>query len=189
MKKLLTLALASAFAFPIFAQEEEGAPETAPIPQNERKPEDSAMWPAPIAFGQMPRSADVIGLRITFPYSTSQGSVTGVDLGLWGRSFYFEGLQVNLLRNDVIDRAAGIQVGCYNSIGTGEMIGAQVGLWNEAMSLRGVQAGLINVVGQGEGFQIGLINRAEMLHGYQIGLINIIREAELQFCPIVNIGF
>jgi hypothetical protein len=36
---------------------------------------------------------------------------------------------------------------------------------------------------------VGIINRSETMHGYQFGLVNIIRAAELQFCPIVNIGF
>ena len=52
-----------------------------------------------------------------------------------------------------------------------------------------MQAGLINVAGDAEGFQVGLINRAESLHGYQLGLVNVIRSAEFQFFPIINIGF
>ena len=55
--------------------------------------------------------------------------------------------------------------------------------------MRGVQVGIINVSGETEGFQVGLINRSETMHGYQVGLVNIIRDAELQFFPIVNIGF
>jgi hypothetical protein len=47
----------------------------------------------------------------------------------------------------------------------------------------------VNVVGEGRGVQVGLVNRAETFYGYQIGLVNIIRDAELQFFPIVNIGF
>ena len=47
----------------------------------------------------------------------------------------------------------------------------------------------MNVSGETEGFQVGLVNRAETMHGYQIGLINVIRDAELQFCPVLNIGF
>ena len=49
--------------------------------------------------------------------------------------------------------------------------------------------GLVNLVGEAQGFQIGLINRAETMVGYQVGLINVIRDAELQFFPIVNIGW
>jgi hypothetical protein len=55
--------------------------------------------------------------------------------------------------------------------------------------MRGVQVGVVNVTGGSEGFQIGLINRAETLYGFQVGVINIIRDAELQFMPVVNIGF
>ncbi len=132
----------------------------------------------------------MVGLRLTIPFSTVQENVTGFDLGLWGRCLYFEGLQVNLLRNEVVDDGAGIQVGIYNSIGHGDMLGVQVGLWNEALCLRGVQVGLVNIAGDdADGIQFGLVNRAESLHGYQIGLVNVIRSAEIQFFPIINIGF
>ncbi|MBR6471397.1 MAG: hypothetical protein IKS83_06340, partial [Victivallales bacterium] len=40
----------------------------------------------------------------------------GFDIGLWGRSLYFEGIQLNLLRNDVKDDASGVQVGIYNTV-------------------------------------------------------------------------
>ena len=69
------------------------------------------------------------------------------------------------------------------------MLGVQVGLWNEARSIGGVQAGLVNVVGDARGLQIGLINRAETMYGYQVGVVNVIRDAEFQFLPIVNVGF
>jgi hypothetical protein len=57
------------------------------------------------------------------------------------------------------------------------------------MAMRGVQVGLVNVTGGSEGFQIGIINRAETLYGFQVGAINIIRDAEMQFLPVVNFGF
>ena len=82
-----------------------------------------------------------------------------------------------------------MQVGIYNTVGGGDLLGFQAGLWNEANSMRGAQVGLINVCGETEGFQVGIINRTETMYGYQVGIINIIRDAELQFCPIVNIGF
>jgi hypothetical protein len=94
-----------------------------------------------------------------------------------------------VLRNDVHDALAGVQVGCYNSVARGDLLGIQAGLWNESMSQRGIQAGLINVAGDIEGVQIGLINRCETMHGFQIGAINIIRDAEFQFMPILNVGF
>ena len=47
----------------------------------------------------------------------------------------------------------------------------------------------MNVAGEAQGFQVGLINRAETMSGYQVGLVNVIRDAELQFFPILNIGF
>ena len=57
------------------------------------------------------------------------------------------------------------------------------------MSHRGVQFGLINVSGDSQGLQIGLINRSETMYGFQLGLVNIIRDAEFQFMPILNVGF
>ena len=47
----------------------------------------------------------------------------------------------------------------------------------------------MNVVSQMQGVQIGIINRAEELYGFQFGLVNVIRDGEIAFCPIVNIGF
>lgn len=189
MKKLIAIAAITTIALPLFAQEE-ASKEAAPAQQQKTERKDqSAVWPAYFALAQWPRAVDVVGVRLTIPFSTSQENVTGVDIGFWGKSLYFEGVQLNILRNNVVDGAAGFQVGLYNSIGRGEMLGAQVGLWNEALSIRGVQAGLVNVAGEAQGLQFGLINRAETMHGYQIGIINVIRDAELQFMPIVNIGF
>lgn len=184
MKKLLTFAIATTLMLPLFAQEAA----TVEAPRKEVR-NLSKTWPAPFAVCQWPRSADVVGLRLTLPYSSTQENVTGLDLGFWGESIYFEGIQINLIRNNVTDSCAGIQVGLYNSIGRGDMGGIQAGLWNEALSFRGIQCGLVNVTGDGEGFQFGVINRAETLHGFQVGAINVIRDAEVQFCPFVNIGF
>lgn len=195
MKKLLSIALVAAVSMSVFAAEGDGdaakktqSPEPARAQVEERY--DSPTWPAFLAIWQVPHAPDVVGLRLTIPYSTVQENVTGFDLGLWGRCLYFEGLQVNLLRNEVVDDGAGIQIGIYNSIGHGDMLGVQVGLWNEALCLRGVQVGLVNIAGDdADGIQFGLVNRAESLHGYQIGLVNVIRSAEIQFFPIINIGF
>lgn len=187
MKKLFSLALIAAMAVPAFAQEAETKSD-APATRETRKRE-SAMWPAFFAVCEYPDAADVVGLRLTIPFSTRQENVSGVDFGFWGRSYYFEGLQVNIIRNDVRDSASAFQIGLYNSVGIGNLWGMQIGLWNEAGALVGIQAGLVNVSGETEGFQVGLINRSETLHGYQVGLINIIRDAEIRFCPILNIGF
>ena len=190
MKKLIYLSAVAVASFSLFAQEasDDAASSQSAQVKTERR-EESAVWPAFLAVYQWPRSADVAGLRLTIPFSTSQENVSGIDIGFWGRSLYFEGIQLNVLRNDVVDGAAGIQVGIYNSVGRGDLFGIQAGLWNEALSFRGVQAGLVNVVGEGRGVQVGIVNRAETFYGYQIGLVNIIRDAELQFFPIVNIGF
>jgi hypothetical protein len=148
-----------------------------------------AMWPAVFAIFELPETPDVVGLRFTFPYSTKQESVTGFDVGLWGRCQYFEGFQLNVIRNDARERCSGFQVGLYNTIGRGSLGGIQIGLWNEAHSVNGIQAGVINLAGDAFGFQIGLINRCETMNGFQAGLINVIRDAEVVFCPLVNIGF
>ena len=187
MKKLFPLALMAAFALPLVAQEETDAVESQSAPKVEVA--ESSVWPAYFAVAQWPRSADVIGLRLTIPFSTSQENVTGLDLGFWGKAIYFEGVQLNVLRNNVTDTMAGFQVGLYNSVGGGQLLGLQAGLFNEANSMRGAQVGIVNLGGEVQGFQIGLINRCETMVGYQVGLINVIRDAELQFFPIVNIGW
>ena len=188
MKKLVSLALVAAVAVPLFAQEAEDADEVKVQPREERKRE-SNVWPSFFAVCEFPASPDVIGLRLTIPFSTVQENVTGIDLGLWGRALYFQGFQVNVLRNDVKDDLSGFQFGLYNSVGGGQLLGLRAGLFNEANSIRGVQAGIVNLAGEAQGFQIGLINRSETMVGYQVGLINVIRDNELQFCPILNIGW
>ena len=189
MKKLLTFALVAAAVCPLFAQEAEAEnTDESKTPRKEVRRE-SNVWPAFFAVCEFPASPDVLGLRLTIPFSTKQENISGIDLGLWGRALYFQGFQLNLLRNDVKDELAGLQVGLYNSVGCGQLLGVQVGLFNEATTIRGVQAGIVNLCSEAQGFQIGLINRAETMEGYQVGLVNVIRDAEIQFCPIVNIGF
>lgn len=164
------------------ARDQEAAELESPRPQE-------AAWPLFFALGDMPETPDLIGLRLTIPFSTKQESVTGLDLGLWGKSRYFEGIQINVLRSAVKDELSGVQIGCYNSAAQADAFGLQVGLWNEAGRLNGVQCGLVNAVGEMCGIQIGLINRAEELHGFQLGAINVIRDAEVRFFPFVNVGF
>ena len=188
MKKLFSFALVAAVALPLFAQETAVNEEGGAQPREERKRE-SNVWPAFFAVSEFPASPDVIGLRLTIPFSTVQENITGIDLGLWGRSLYFQGFQVNVLRNDVKDDMSGFQLGLYNSVGGGQLLGFQAGLFNEANSMRGAQLGLVNLGGEVQGLQLGLINRCETMYGYQIGLINVIRDNELQFFPIVNIGW
>lgn len=183
MKKLMVAICAFAAVLTLSANEEFAGKEVV------RVRDQPVIWPAFFSMGDLPETPDVVGLRVTIPYSSRQESVTGVDIGLWGRSRYYEGVQLNILRNDVKDFMAGFQVGLYNSVIRSDMIGLQVGLWNETGAFRGLQVGLVNVTGAGQGFQVGIINRAETLNGYQIGVINVIRDAEMVFCPIVNIGF
>lgn len=187
MKKLIAFSILAALALPLVAQETEAA-KAKPVEVKTLKA-DSPIWPAFFAVCEYPASPNVLGLRLTIPFSTRQEGVTGIDLGLWGRCQTFEGFQLNLVRNDVKDRFCGVQVGLYNSIGSGEMVGVQAGLMNEAGCVRGIQAGLVNKAGEAQGIQAGLINVAESMYGFQVGLINVIREAELEFCPVVNIGW
>lgn len=129
---------------------------------------------------------DVTGLRVGIPYG-SNDSVTGIDIGLWGKSTYLYGFQFNLLANIVTDRAGAIQLSIYND--TKSLVGLQAGLWNNAGNMTGLQVGLLNLADEIEGFQIGLINRSELMHGFQVGLVNVIRSAPLPFCPLINVGF
>ena len=148
-----------------------------------------AMWPACFAVFELPETPDLVGIRIAIPYSTKQESVTGLDIGLWGRCQNFEGLGLNIIRNDVHERFAGVQAGLYNSIGFGCLGGIQLGVWNEAHSLNGLQLGIVNLAGDAFGFQVGIINRSETMNGFQLGIINVIRDAEIPFCPVINVGF
>ena len=184
MKKLLALAVVAVMAVTSFA-EEQSADQASAQPELQQ----SAIWPAVFAFCQWPASPDLVGLRLTIPYSSRQETVTGIDLGFWGRCKDFEGIQLNILRNDVKDTLGGIQVGCYNTAARADQFAIQVGLMNETQGFRGLQCGVINVTGEGEGFQVGLINRAETLYGFQVGLINVIRSAEMPVLPLCNIGF
>ena len=188
MNKLFSFAVTAALALPLVAQEAAPSADSQTQPREERRRE-SNVWPAIVAVCEYPESLDVIGLRLTIPFSTRQENVTGFDIGFWGRATTFEGLMLNVLRNDVKDDLAGVQAGVYNSAGGCDFIGVQAGVWNEAGHVRGVQLGVVNTAGEARGLQVGLINRSETMYGYQIGLVNVIRDAELQFCPIVNVGF
>lgn len=152
------------------------------------KAAEDVRWPVWFAFNDV-EDVDVIGLRVNM-FSGTCDQMTGIDLfGFIGRANTFNGIQMNLLRNDVKDILAGVQFGFYNSCGKGEALGVQAGLWNECGSIYGVQAGLVNVSEFTEGLQIGVINRAEDLSGYQVGLINIIRSSSVPFFPLINVGF
>ena len=183
MKKTLMVLCATLACAVVFAQEAAPAPAPAVAPA----PSTRASWPVWLAFNST-KNIDVVGLRLTLPYGECEG-VTGFDLGFWGSSRYFEGFQLNILRNETVDIMAGVQVGVYNSAGRADLTGLQVGLFNEARSMRGMQVGIVNLADTMQGFQVGLINRAESAYGFQVGGVNSIRESELAFFPIVNIGF
>lgn len=182
MKKLL-MGLCVVLACAAVSAQDSAPASAAPAKTSSTK----ASWPVWLAFNST-KDIDVVGVRFTLPYGQCE-SVTGFDLGVYGRCRYFEGLQANILRNEAEDVMAGFQVGVYNSAGRADLVGLQVGLLNEARTVRGVQFGIINLAEQIEGIQIGLVNRAETAYGFQVGAVNVIRDSELAFCPIVNIGF
>jgi len=148
---------------------------------------DEVAWPVWLGLNDV-EDVDIVGLRFNL-YNGHVDQMTGLDIGFAGHANTYYGLQLNIIRNEATDVLAGIQVGCYNTAGRSDMLGVQVGLWNESGSMYGIQAGLVNLADYSEGFQIGLINRTEGMHGYQIGLINIIRDSQVPFCPILNVGF
>lgn len=149
---------------------------------------ENVRWPVWFAFNNV-EDVDVIGLRVNW-FSGQCDQMTGLDLlGFIGRANTYNGVQANLLRNDVTDVLAGWQIGFYNTCGRGDALGLQTGLWNESGSIYGLQLGLVNVSEYAEGVQIGLVNRVEDMSGYQIGLVNVIRSSTVPFCPIVNVGF
>ena len=113
---------------------QEAGAESAAASQSAAQVEQPA-WPIWLAFNST-KDIDVIGMRITFPYGECE-SVTGFDLGCFGRCRFFEGFQLNILRNDAKDTLAGFQVGLYNSCGRADILGVQVGLWNEARVFKG----------------------------------------------------
>lgn len=193
MKKLLTLAAVAALSINAFAQDavtiNDSSDDGARVANAEAAKKQFVAWPAFFAICELPETPDLIGVRLTIPWSTKQESVTGFDIGLWARTQFFEGFAFNILRNDVKDQLTGVQVGLYNSAAQADALGLQVGLWNEVGTMNGLQVGVVNSAGALSGFQAGLINRAEELYGFQIGVINVIRDAELRFCPLINIGF
>ena len=192
MKKLLSLAALAAVSMSVCAQDlddPESTDDVLSLPEPGPASQKVSYWPAFLGVNEFPETPDLVGVRFTIPWSTKQENITGFDIGFWGRSEYFEGVQFNVLRNDVKDVCSGVQCGVYNSVARGDLIGLQVGIWNESLAHRGVQVGIINVSGDTQGFQFGVINRSETMYGFQVGLINIIRDAEIQFCPVINIGF
>ena len=139
----------------------------------------------------------VVGLRVGIPWAESD-SVTGIDIGFYGKAKNMAGIQINLAANIVTDRADAIQIACYNY--AGNLSGAQFGLLNNIdngalgwdttlMFAACVQVGLVNKANYLRGVQVGLVNSAELLYGFQVGLVNVIRSGTIPFMPIVNIGF
>ena len=195
MKKVLfalTMSAACAWAQePATAETENTAAEpSAPVAQQQAAREakaEKAAWPVWLAFNST-KNIDVVGFRFTIPYGVCE-SVTGFDLGFFGRCRYMEGFQLNILRNEAEDVFTGFQAGVYNTAGRADVLGVQAGLWNEAQSICGVQGGVINIANAVTGFQVGLINRCESLYGFQVGIVNVVRGGEWPFLPILNVGF
>lgn len=139
---------------------------------------------APVCFAfQGDRTIDIIGLRLSV-WGTCQ-NLTGVDLSIGGEAVNAYGLQLALVRNNVLDRAGALQIAIGANHAT-NLTGAQVGLWNDSVMAKGLQVGLVNSTSDMRGVQIGLINSTEMIYGYQIGLINVIKGGPVPFFPIIN---
>ena len=83
MKNLLSLSLVAAIAMPLFAQEAVETADVVTTPQREEHKRENNVWPAFFSVCEFPANPDVVGLRLTIPFSTKQENVTGVDLGLW----------------------------------------------------------------------------------------------------------
>ena len=107
MKKLFTLAAVAAFSIHSYAQDvadnADFSDENPLAVQADASRKNLAAWPAFFAIGDLPETPDLVGLRITIPWSTKQESVTGFDVGLWARTQFFEGFAFNVFRNDVKD--------------------------------------------------------------------------------------
>jgi hypothetical protein len=206
MKKIFAVALVSVLTSCLFAEpekaknqddidailEDDGLLDDTTEVVTELPAKRVGVWPAFFAICEIPsaeQAPDIVGFRVTIPYSTKHESVTGFDIGLWGRALHFEGFMLNLFRNDVKDQLSGFQFGLYNSAVQADKIGMQVGLWNECGLMSGFQIGLVNTTSQMVGFQVGLINRSEEMYGIQVGVVNVIRAADFRCMPLVNIGF
>ena len=82
MKKTLMALCAVLACAAVFAQE--AAP--APAPAVANTSDTKAPWPVWLAFNSV-EDIDVVGLRLTLPYGECE-SVTGFDLGVYGRCRY-----------------------------------------------------------------------------------------------------
>ena len=82
MKKIISIALVAAAVSPVFAQEAAPAKEEAAPVREERVRSD--VWPAFIAVCEFPDVTDVVGLRLTLPFSTRQENITGIESSICG---------------------------------------------------------------------------------------------------------
>ena len=118
-KAIFTLTVAATCACvwaqePAVAAEEQSEAKAVQQPVARDTKLDKAAWPIWLAFNSS-RDIDIVGLRFTLPYGSCE-SVTGFDLGLFGRCRYMEGFQINILRNEVRDIFSGFQIGIVNII-------------------------------------------------------------------------
>jgi hypothetical protein len=113
--------------------------------------------------------AEVAVLRVGIPYG-SNPTISGLDVGFWGRSERAWGVQLNLILNNATEKMGGVQIAGCNL--AEDATGLQVGLWNSATTLAGVQLGGINELENGQFLQCGLGNYADTLKGVQLGIWN-----------------
>ena len=89
MKKLVLVAVIAAVASQIQVRADEPSEKKAVIEPSKKV--QYALWPAFFAVAEWPETPDLVGLRLSIPYSSKQECVTGIDLGFWGRCKDFEG--------------------------------------------------------------------------------------------------
>lgn len=115
------------------------------------------------------KPSEVAALRISYPYG-SNPSITGLDIGTWGRSDRAWGLQINLLANEVDEKFGGAQLAICNLVE--DATGIQIGFWNSATMLAGIQGGVLNYSENADFLQVGLGNSATTMLGLQLGAWN-----------------
>ena len=133
-----------------------------------------------------PEETRVMGLRLNVLASDNQ-EVTGLDVGVVGRTARMSAIQVNLA-NFVDDEFAGLSAGLFSQMGS--VAGLQAGLFNTVVhDLAGFQVGLFNAADDVLGLQIGILNRTMSLRGVQIGLVNLNAGGPVTFFPFLNAAF
>lgn len=113
---------------------------------------------------------DVRGAQLNLVLSISEGTVLGMQSGIYNSADSLHGVQSGIV-NRLDDPSQGARFGAVNLSDSG-MRGAEFGVVNHARRVRGLQFGIVNV--------------ASELHGVQIGVVNFAKNGFLPFFPVVN---